>query len=243
MNTQAYDQCFVYYLHSIPASLRKTLGPGSHHAAGLAEGQPGQTAEQLGAVAAAERAQKVRAQATAGKKRLVNGGIGTTPTSARRPGRSCAPPASGRRPAASRCERQPPVRRPHSPRPQRGRAPADCGGTAAAGARRNRGRAHTIAITGAAMALSTLPGSRQGLRRCLASCEHRNTKRAGDAFRLVGPHFRSSYRRSICCGSTGSSVQPFWLRASRNKRFSKVVVLMASFLRKVCLGFVPVSRF
>src|SRR2546425_27209 len=44
-----------------------------------------------------------------------------------------------------------------------------------------------IATTGAVLDFSTFPGMSAGNRRALASSLHRNTKRAGELFALVGP--------------------------------------------------------
>ena len=44
-----------------------------------------------------------------------------------------------------------------------------------------------IAVTGAALVLSTLPGVSAGSSRAFASGVRRNTKRAGQELALVGP--------------------------------------------------------
>jgi len=50
----------------------------------------------------------------------------------------------------------------------------------------------TITVTGACLALSTLPAISEGSSRALASGARRNTNRPGKQFMLVGPHFSRS---------------------------------------------------
>jgi hypothetical protein len=49
-----------------------------------------------------------------------------------------------------------------------------------------------MAVTGAALVLSTLPGERAGMRRALASGVRTKTMRAGQELALVGPIFMIS---------------------------------------------------
>ena len=49
-----------------------------------------------------------------------------------------------------------------------------------------------IAVTGAAIVLSTLPGDSAGRSRSFASRLLTKTKRAGQLLAEVGPHFRRS---------------------------------------------------
>src|SRR5580692_13042330 len=72
-----------------------------------------------------------------------------------------------------------------------------------------------IAVTGAAIVLSTLRGARAGRRRSLAWDVVRNTKRAGVVLALVGPKAASSYRRRSTSEGTGRESQTLWVRASR----------------------------
>ena len=75
-----------------------------------------------------------------------------------------------------------------------------------------------MAVTGAAMVLSTLPGASAGRSRSFASAERMNTIRIGETLALVGPILaRSTASRSKASG-TGRSSQPLWVRASRNSR-------------------------
>src|SRR5690242_19477097 len=73
----------------------------------------------------------------------------------------------------------------------------------------------TIAVAGAAMVLSTLPGARAGFNRAFASGEVTKTNRPGEPLALVGPS-RASWTtwRSRSAG-TGFGSQAVKVRASR----------------------------
>src|SRR6185295_10281649 len=75
-----------------------------------------------------------------------------------------------------------------------------------------------MAVTGACLVLSTLPGVSAGSRRALASGVRTNTRRAGQVLALVGPIFTMSYSARSWSSDTGVGSQPFWVRAWRNSR-------------------------
>ena len=73
-----------------------------------------------------------------------------------------------------------------------------------------------MAVTGAAMVLSTLPGASAGLSSALASAPLTNTTRAGCELAAVGPmRARSQAWRSTSSG-TARSRKREWVRACRN---------------------------
>ena len=65
-----------------------------------------------------------------------------------------------------------------------------------------------MAVTGAAMLLSTFPAAKQGFNFSLASGEVTNTNRAGDIFALVGGRSDSATRRFNVSFATALSCQP-----------------------------------
>ncbi len=73
-----------------------------------------------------------------------------------------------------------------------------------------------ITVTGAAMVLATLPSIKQGLSFSLAASEVTKTSRAGEQLALVGAILTRSQSWRSRSSPTGSSVQPLWVRASRN---------------------------
>src|SRR5687767_13469637 len=84
-----------------------------------------------------------------------------------------------------------------------------------------------IAVTGAVIVFSALPGARAGNSRCLAAGVRRKTIRAGLLLALVGPQrIRSQSRRSVssCTGlaSHALNVRPFRKRRSRTSSFAAI---------------------
>src|SRR5712671_5790052 len=73
-----------------------------------------------------------------------------------------------------------------------------------------------MAVTGAAIVLSTFAGPRWGLRRSFAAAVRRKSNRIGCVFMLVGPNLATSYRSRSMLSGTGLSSQPLCVRASRN---------------------------
>src|SRR5438045_9733305 len=65
------------------------------------------------------------------------------------------------------------------------------------------------------MVFSTLPGASDGLSLSLPFAVRTKTKRPGEAFALVGPHFNASYTSRSVLSLTGLSSHPLWVRASR----------------------------
>src|SRR5207249_3302645 len=65
------------------------------------------------------------------------------------------------------------------------------------------------------MVFSTLPGASDGLSLSLPFAVRTKTKRPGEAFALVGPHFNASYTSRNVLSLTGLSSHPLWVRASR----------------------------
>ncbi len=72
-----------------------------------------------------------------------------------------------------------------------------------------------MAVTGAAMVLSTLPAISAGLSLALASGDLTNTIRIGQVLAEVGPSFARSYTCRRRSSSTGLGSQAEWVRASR----------------------------
>src|SRR5437867_12545958 len=66
------------------------------------------------------------------------------------------------------------------------------------------------------MVFSMLPGASEGLSLSLLFAVRMNTKRAGEEFALVGPHFRALYSSRSVSSLTGLSSHALWVRASRN---------------------------
>src|SRR5439155_26775213 len=60
-----------------------------------------------------------------------------------------------------------------------------------------------------------LPRARDGLCLSLPLAVRTMTKRPGEAFGLVGPHFNASYPSRSVLSLTGLSSHPLWVRASR----------------------------
>ena len=75
-----------------------------------------------------------------------------------------------------------------------------------------------IAVAGAAIVLSTLPGWSRGRSFSFASVERTKTIRIGDMFAEVGPIFARSYAWRRSASSTGLSCQAICVRASRKIR-------------------------
>jgi len=76
-----------------------------------------------------------------------------------------------------------------------------------------------IAVTGAFMVLSRLPGLSAGASFSFASFVRTNTNRAGCVFMVVGPHFISSWIDLNCSSVTGPE-NPLCVRAVRNSTSS-----------------------
>src|SRR6185436_11338637 len=72
-----------------------------------------------------------------------------------------------------------------------------------------------IAVTGAAIVLSRLPGLSAGLSFSLPSGVRTKTIRAGCEFCEVGPHFMISWIARSCASLTGLSRKTLWVRALR----------------------------
>src|ERR1700681_4402117 len=66
------------------------------------------------------------------------------------------------------------------------------------------------------MIFSTLPGASDGLILSLPFAVRIKTKRAGEAFALVGPHFNALYNSRSVSSLTGLSSHALCVRASRN---------------------------
>src|SRR6267154_6474132 len=73
-----------------------------------------------------------------------------------------------------------------------------------------------MTVTGAAMVLSRLPGASDGRSLSFAFAERMKTKRAGEAFALVGPHLKASYSSRSVSSVTGLSIQALCVRGLRN---------------------------
>ena len=71
-----------------------------------------------------------------------------------------------------------------------------------------------MAVTGALIVLSTLPGASAGRSRSLACWLRTNTMRAGEQLALVGAIFMRSYSARNCSSETGRGSQPLWVRAA-----------------------------
>ena len=70
-----------------------------------------------------------------------------------------------------------------------------------------------MTVTGAFMVFSTFPGDSDGRSLSFAFAERMNTKRAGEVFALVGPHFDASYSSRSVSSVTGLSIQALCVRA------------------------------
>src|SRR5258705_14023197 len=66
------------------------------------------------------------------------------------------------------------------------------------------------------MVFSTLPGASDGFILSLPFAVRMKTKRPGEAFALVGPHFRALYSSRSVSSLTGLSSHALCVRASRN---------------------------
>src|SRR5262245_55682147 len=86
-----------------------------------------------------------------------------------------------------------------------------------------------IAVIGADIVFSWLPGLRCGLSRFLASLLRRNRMRAGCELPVVGPSFTTS---QICrsCASVTSPDKALWVRALRNRVSRHSSLTIAGFL-------------
>src|SRR2546423_13786018 len=73
-----------------------------------------------------------------------------------------------------------------------------------------------MTVTGAVMVLSRLPGASDGRSLSFALAERMKTKRAGEAFALVGPHLKASYSSRSVSSVTGLSIQALCVRGLRN---------------------------
>src|SRR5690554_4487531 len=70
-----------------------------------------------------------------------------------------------------------------------------------------------IAVTGAAMVFSRLPGDRAGFRRSFAAADLTKVMRMGSQLALVGPITVRSHAFCNRAVSTSRSCQPLWVRA------------------------------
>src|SRR5690349_18175689 len=75
-----------------------------------------------------------------------------------------------------------------------------------------------IAVTGACMVLSTLPGLSAGRSRSLASGDFTKSTRIGLQLALVGPNAAISYAWRSSASGTGRASQARWVRALRKMR-------------------------
>src|SRR5262245_51591127 len=83
-----------------------------------------------------------------------------------------------------------------------------------------------IAVTGAAIVLSRLPGLSAGLSFSLPSVVRTKTIRTGCEFCEVGPHFMISWISRSCASLTGLSRKTLCVRARRRIRSSELASIM-----------------